>query len=635
VHSHGAFLFGGMLARALGTRHRFSATSVDQLPHHVAALLMYGHQLLLPVPDLDRTRFLLVLGANPVVSNGSLMTAPDVARRLKDIRARGGRIVVVDPRRSETAAIADEHYFVRPGTDALLLLALLHTLVADNRIEPGRLGSFTDGWDVVARSVAPFPPERVAGVTGIPAGRIRALAHEFAASSPAACYGRVGVSTQAFGGVCQWLIQVLNVATGNLDHPGGTMFTRPAFDLVELTARRRQHGHFATRRSRVRNLPNFGGEFPVATLADEILTPGEGQVRGLVTSAGNPVLSTPNGRQLDRALETLDVVVAIDFYVNETTRHAHLILPPTFALEHDHYDVVFHTLAIRNTAKYSPPLFAPDADTRHDWQILLELATRLHGGGLKDSIVAATTRAVLGRLGPDALLAWGLRQGPHGAGWRPWTHGLTLKKLKRAPHGLDLGPLEPCLPERLCTSNRRIRLAPEPLVADLARVETLLAHRERSSPVVADTGRSATSAPAVARPLVLIGRRELRSNNSWMHNCERLVRGQQRCTLMMHPADASSRDLCDGDQVRVISRVGSVEVRVEITDELMPGVVSLPHGWGHDRPGVSQRVSRQHAGASINDLTDDRAIDALCGTAAFSGVPVEVHGVATRTGSPV
>jgi anaerobic selenocysteine-containing dehydrogenase len=381
VHNHGSLLFGGLLTRALRTRNRFSATSVDQLPHHVAAHAMYGHQLLLPIPDIDRTRFLLVLGANPVVSNGSLMTAPGVARRLKDIRARGGRVVVVDPRRTETAAIADEHLFIRPGTDVLLLLALLRTLFAENRVAPGRLGAFTDGIEVLARSVAPFTPERVAPATGVPAERTRALAREFAASAPAVCYGRVGVSTQAFGGLCQWLIQALNIVTGNLDQPGGAMFTTPAFDLVDLTARRRQHGHFATRRSRVRQLPSFGGEFPVSALAEEILTPGAGQVRGLVTSAGNPVLSTPNGRQLDRALAGLDAMVAIDFYVNETTRHAHLILPPTFALEHDHYDVVFHVLAIRNTAKYSPPLFAPAAGARHDWQIMLELSTRLDRRG--------------------------------------------------------------------------------------------------------------------------------------------------------------------------------------------------------------------------------------------------------------
>jgi anaerobic selenocysteine-containing dehydrogenase len=651
VHNHGALLFGGLLSRALRTRHRFSATSVDQLPHHLAAYLMYGHQLLLPVPDLDRTRFLLVLGANPVVSNGSLMTAPDVARRLKAIRARGGRLVVVDPRRSETAAMADEHLFIRPGTDVLLLLALLHTLVAEERIAPGRLEAFTDGWDVLARAVEPFAPGRVAAATGIAADRLRGLARQFAASAPAVCYGRVGVSTQAFGGLCQWLIQALNIATGNLDRAGGAMFTRPAFDLVEQTARRRQQGHFATRRTRVRQLPNFGGEFPVAALAEEILTPGDGQIRGLLTSAGNPVLSTPNGRQLDRALATLDAMVAIDFYINETTRHAHVILPPTFALEHAHYDVVFHTLAIRNTAKYSPPLFAPAPGARHDWQILLELATRLNRRGVKNSVVAGVTRAVMGTLGPDAMLAWALRQGPYGAGWRPWG-GLTLRALKRARHGVDLGPLAPCLPERLFTRDRRIDLAPAVFLADLARVEaTLLGGGEtavRGSPGLKTRGSgsaekargsgsddppprgsedprgSADPRGSQDAPLVLIGRRELRSNNSWMHNCERLVKGPRRCTLQMHPADAGARGLGEGDTARVTSRVGHVEVPVEVTDEMMPGVVSLPHGWGHGRPGVLQRVATRDPGASINDLTDDQALDALCGTAAFSGVAVTV-----------
>ena len=642
VHNHGALLFGGLLSRALRTRHRFSATSVDQLPHHLAAYLMYGHQLLLPVPDLDRARFLLVLGANPVVSNGSLMTAPDVARRLKDIRARGGRVVVVDPRRSETAAMADEHLFIRPGTDVLLLLALLHTLFAEQRTAPGRLEAFTDGWDVLARAVEPFAPGRVAAATGIAADRMRGLARQFATSAPAVCYGRVGVSTQAFGGLCQWLIQALNIATGNLDRAGGAMFTRPAFDLVEQTARRRQHGHFATRRTRVRQLPNFGGEFPVAALAEEILTPGDGQIRGLLTSAGNPVLSTPNGGQLDRALATLDAMIAIDFYVNETTRHAHVILPPTFALEHGHYDVVFHTLAIRNTAKYSPPLFAPAPGARHDWQILLELATRLNRRGFKSSVVAGLTRAVTGTLGPDAMLAWALRQGPYGAGWRPWG-GLTLRALKRAPHGVDLGPLEPCLPERLFTRDRRIDLAPAVFVADLPRVgaslpdgdEPAVLHDEPGGDAAVPVARRADPGLRAGRcenargsedtRLVLIGRRELRSNNSWMHNCERLVKGPRRCTLQMHPADASARGLGEGDTVRVTSRVGHVEVPVEVTDGMMPGVVSLPHGWGHGRPGVLQRVATRDPGASINDLTDDRAIDALCGTAAFSGVAVKVE----------
>ncbi len=610
VHNWGSALFGRELPRALGTRNRFSATSVDQLPHHVVANFLFGHPLLLPVPDLDRTAFLLLLGANPVASNGSLMTAPDVTRRLKAIRERGGRLVVVDPRRTETAAIADQHFFIRPGTDALLLLSLLQVIFAEDLAKPGRLRDLVHGWDGVENLARRFPPERVAGPTGMAAEEIRALARDFAAAETAVCYGRMGLSTQAFGTLCQWLVQVLNVATGNLDRAGGAMFTRPAFDLVRADGRADPDGRFGKRRSRVRGLPGFAGELPVAALAEEILTPGPGQVRALVTAAGNPVLSTPNGRQLEGALEGLDFMVSIDFYVNETTRHAHLILPPTSPLEHDHYDLVFHLLAIRNTAKYSPALFPPEPGARHDWQIFLDLAARLDRRGGLAKLAGRPWRALQRRLGPRLLLRLALRFGPWGPGWRPFGQGLTLGRLEAAPHGIDLGPLEACLPGRLATLDRCIHLAPEALVADLERLEQRLLE------------------PAAVIPangsLLLLGRRHIRSNNSWMHNSLRLVKGRPRCTLLMHPDDAGRRGLADGEAARVSSRVGSVELPVEVTDAVMPGVVSIPHGWGHDRPGTALRVAREHAGVSVNDLTDELLLDDLCGNAALNGVPVEV-----------
>jgi anaerobic selenocysteine-containing dehydrogenase len=602
VHNHGALLFSQVFLRTLRSRSLYSATSVDQLPHMLAALLMFGHQLLMPVPDVDRTSFLLVLGGNPLASNGSIMTAAGIERRLKELRSRGGRLVVVDPRRTETAAIADQYLAIRPGTDALFLLALLHTVFAEGLARPGRLAGFADGLPDVERAAAGFPPEDVAAATGIPAPAIRDLARQFAGASAAVAYGRVGVSTQGFGGLCAWLVNVLNAVTGNLDRAGGAMLTRPAADLVAMADRIGQRGSFDRRRSRVRGLPEFGGEWPVATLADEIETPGEAQVRALVTVAGNPVLSAPNGGRLDRALGGLDFMVSVDFYLNETTRHAHLILPPTFALERDHYDVAFHLLAVRNTAKYSPALFAKPADARHDWEILLELATRLDA--LRGRRVrAALTRAVLGRLGPTGLVAGLLRAGPYGAGWRPFGGGLTLGRLKDAPHGIDLGPLEPCLPDRLRTSDRRIALAPAPFLADIERLR----------------------AGVPANGLVMIGRRHLRSNNSWMHNSERLVKGADRCTLQMNPEDAAARGLATGQRVTVTSRVGSVDVPLEVTDALRPGVVCLPHGFGHGRDGVRLSVARAHAGASANDLNDDQRVDGLCGTAAFSGTPVEVR----------
>jgi len=615
VHSYSALLSGTLFSRALRSHNRYSATSVDQLPHHFAAYHMYGHQLLIPIPDLDRTRFLLVLGANPVTSNGSLMSAPDVARRVKDIRGRGGKVVVVDPRRTETARLADTHLFIRPGTDAFLLLGLLHTVFAEGIARPARLETIAQGWEAMRDVAAAWPPERVAPACGIDAGEIRQLARDFAAADGAVCYGRMGASTQRFGALSQWLIQVLNIATGNLDRPGGALLTHPAFDLVALATSLGQRGHFDRRRTRVRGLPEFGGEFPVAALAEEILTPGDGRIRALVTAAGNPVLSTPNGTQLERALERLDFMVAIDFYVNETTRHAHVILPPTFALERDHYDLVFHALAIRNTAKYSLPLFAPAAEARHDWEIFDALRGRIEQ--LDPSRAGSPYVRWLTRwMNPRRALGRGLRFGPYGAGWNPFGAGLSLGRLAQEPHGVDLGPLKPCLPERLATQDKSIRLAPEPMLRDVARLEAALADRPE----------------AVDGRLSLIGRRDLRTNNSWMHNSRRLVKGPARCSLLIHPRDAARRAIADGALVKVSSRTGAVELPAEVTDAMMPGVVSIPHGWGHHRHGIRLAVAARHAGVSVNDLTDDEALDELCGNAALNGVQVTVELVTRKAG---
>ncbi|HKP37760.1 MAG TPA: molybdopterin-dependent oxidoreductase [Pyrinomonadaceae bacterium] len=628
VHNYGALLFAPGFIRILRTRNRFSATSVDQLAHHVAAYLMFGHQLLLPIPDLERTQFFLILGANPAASNGSMMTAPGMPGRLQEIRERGGKVILIDPRRNETAKLVDQHLFIRPGTDVLLLLALLHVVFAEGLDRIGPTASFTDGVERVRAIVAEFPPEKVAPITGIDANQIRELAREFAAAESAVCYGRIGVSTQEFGGVCQWLINVLNAVTDNLDNPGGAMFTLPAFDPVTASESLAPRGSFGRWHSRVRNLPEFGGELPVAALAEEILTEGDGQIRALVTSAGNPVLSTPNGRELDRALSSLDFMVSIDFYVNETTKHAHIILPPTSPLERGHYDIAFHLLGVRNIAKFSPALFEPDGDARHDWEIFFELQTRMEDPG----VLGRVKRKLLKRfLGPERMLDLGLRFGPYGGKLNPFSSansavndnrrrepryrggrgGLTLKKLKAAPHGIDLGPLKPCLPKRLRTADKRIQLAPQALVKDVERVKAKFAHQASVLPVNGE--------------LLLIGRRQLRSNNSWMHNSERLVKGKTQCTILMHPQDAAHRQLVSGQKAMVRSRAGSVEAPIEVSDEMMPGVVCMPHGWGHDRPGIQLAVAQQHAGGSINDVTDNLAIDALCGAAAFSGVSVEVE----------
>lgn len=603
VHNSGTMLSAPQFFRALRTRNRFSATSVDQLPHHFAAYFMFGHQLLLPVPDIDQTDYFLILGANPLASNGSLMTAPGFANRLRSLQNRGGKFVVIDPRRTETAAKADAHHFIRPGTDVLLLLALLHTLFAENRIQPGQ---HISGVENIKNIVTDFPPEKVVTATGIDAQTIRQLAYDFADAESAVCYGRFGVSTQEFGAVCQWLINVVNIVTGNFDRPGGAMFTRPAIDTVQQPGRR---GHYGKWHSRVRGLPEFGGELPVAVLAEEILTPGDGQIKALVTSAGNPVLSTPNGTRLEQALEQLEFMVSVDIYINETTRHADIILPPTCSLETDHYDLAFHILAVRNTAKYSTALFQPQNGAKPDWQIFRELHKRLQA---KQGRRSSPKGMLQNYLTPERMLDLGLRRGPYG-GWGGRflaKDGLSLRKLKKQVHGIDLGPLQPCLPARLFTEDKKIHLAPEVIVADLERLRKVFFNREKAQKSEFD--------------LVLIGRRQLRSNNSWMHNSERLVKGKARCTLLMHPQDASERGIRDGQTVQVASRTGHIHIPVQVSHDITPGVVSLPHGWGHDRPGVKLHIARKYPGVSINDLTDDTLVDELSGNAAFSGVPVKI-----------
>jgi anaerobic selenocysteine-containing dehydrogenase len=536
------------------------------------------------------------------------MTAPGVSRRLEEIRERGGKVIVIDPRANETVKFADRHLFIRPGTDVYLLLSLLN-VVFEKRIN--RSAAVVKNPEAIAQIVEGFTPERVAPVTGIDATEIRQLAEEFLEAESAVCYGRIGLSTQEFGAVCQWLINVLNIVTGNFDREGGAMFTLPAFDPITAPESLAPRGSFGRWRSRVRNLPEFAGELPVAALAEEIQTEGPGQIKALVTLAGNPVLSTPNGRQLDRALDGLEFMVSIDPYINETTSHANIILPPASILERGHYDLALHLLAVRNTAKFSSPMFERSGDTRHDWEILLELQTRIEGNGVGKRIKRSVVR---GFLGPERMLDLGLRFGPHGAKFNPFSNGLTLGRLKKAVHGIDLGPLKPCLPERLRTSDKKIDLAPEVFVKDIERVKLKF-----------------DSASSLNGHLLLIGRRQLRSNNSWLHNSHRLVRSNSTkpdCTLLINPSDASERQLKNGEQVRVESRVGCIVLPVEVSDEMMRGVVSIPHGWGHDRNGNRLEVAQQVAGASINDLTDNLAIDAVCGTAAFNGTPVKVESAA-------
>jgi anaerobic selenocysteine-containing dehydrogenase len=587
VHNIGTLLHVAQLARVLRTRNAFSATSVDQLPSQLIALLMFGHQFLLPIPDIDRTDYFLILGGNPVASNGSLMTAPDVTKRLADIRKRGGKVVLIDPRRTETAAVASEHHFIRPASDAALLMAMINTMKEEGLFRIARPEQL-NGLDAALAAIAEVTPEVAAGATGIDADTIRRIAREFAAAPSAVCYGRVGNTLQAFGTLNQWLVQLVNIVTGNLDREGGALVTQP---LIPITGPGTRRGHYAKWTSRVSGLPETGGELPVAVLAEEILTAGDGQIRGMLTTCGNPVLSTPDGRTLDQALDSLEFMLSIDIYLNETTRHADLILPPTSSLNHDHYDLIFNALAIRNVARFNAAIWPRPDDERYDWEIFRELCSRLAARLDREHTPLSSTAGVI-----EAMLNQGAA-----------AHGVSMSTLVEAEHGIDFGPLAPSLYQRLETPDRKIDCAPAPLLADVARFR---AHLADATP-----------------PFRLIGRRHLRSNNSWMHNSQRLIKGKPRDQLMMHPDDLAVLGLTDGQTVEVRARAGSVRIAVEATDTLMRGVVSLPHGFGHTRPGTRLGIAEQNAGASYNDLTDAGAVDAVSGNAALNGVPVEIVAV--------
>jgi len=629
VHNLSGTLYSRLLLRVLGTRNVFTASTVDQRPKEISSALMFGTMVSHPVPDLDRTSYLLLLGANPLASNGSLATAPDWPGRLRRIRERGGAVVVVDPKRTRTAERASEHVPIRPGTDAQFLMAMVHTLFADRLVDPGDgVRGFVSGVDVVAGLAGDFTPEAVAPLCGIGADTIRRLARELAAAPSAAVYGRTGTCTQEFGTITSWLVDVLNVLTGNLDRPGGAMFPKPAAGGPNTLGRPRygRETRIGRWRSRVRGLPESFGELPVACLAEEIETPGEGQVRALITIAGNPALSAPNSGRLQRTLASLELLVCVDFYINETTRHADVILPAPSPLARGHYDLAFYLFALRNVANYSPPVFPLEPGELDEWQILSKLALAAQGLGadadpaladdaairvLVERAVAdphspfheRTTDEVLAELaprtGPERMLDFMLRAGPY---------RLTLDTLLENPHGVDLGPLEPRLPEVLRTPSGMVELAPEPLVADVERLRASLAR-------AADGDDGA---------LVLIGRRHLRSNNSWMHNIGTLVKGKARCTLQVNPADAARIGLEDGGAARVSSRTGALVAPVELTDAVAPGVVSLPHGWGHDLPGVAMAVAQAHAGVNSNLLADDERYDELSGNAVLNGIPVQV-----------
>jgi anaerobic selenocysteine-containing dehydrogenase len=635
VHNMAGTLYNTVLIRALGTANLYTATSVDQMPKQVSCAFMFGSGLTIPIPDVDRTDHMVVLGANPYVSNGSLFTAPDLPGRLRALRARGGKLVVVDPGRTETARHADEHHAIVPGTDAHLLFAMVHTLFDEGLARPGRLEEHLAGVEVVRELATGFAPERVAEVTGIAADDIRRMARELAAAERAVVYGRIGTCVQEFGTLASWLVDVMNALTGNLDRPGGAMFTKPATGLSNTagTPGVGQGARFGRRRTKVRGLAEHFKEFPVAALAEEILDAGDDRIRALVTVAGNPAVSTPGARRLERALEQLDFMVSVDIYLNDTTRHADVILPGQSNLTRSHYDFAFTALSCRNVANYSPAALPLEDGMLPEWEVLLRLAGVASGQGpgadtaaFLDEITARVLlqrglqnpqspafgvpeddawAAVEERRGPERLLDVLLQTGPYGAAFGREPEGLSLDRLIEAPHGVDLGPLEPRVPEVLRTPSGKVELAPEDVVADVDRLRASLDRRR-------DGG------------LVLVGRRQLRSNNSWMHNLPSLAGGSNRCTMQVHPDDAERIGLEEGKLARVSSSAGSLDVEVEVTDIVRPGVVSIPHGWGDGNGLVRASVAAGQPAANSNALAPPELIDDLSGNAVLNGIPVSV-----------
>jgi anaerobic selenocysteine-containing dehydrogenase len=625
AHKMALLLYGPRLRKALGTRNLFSASTLDQMPKHLSSGLMFGHLFSIPVPDIVRCDYLLMLGANPMASNGSLWTVPDFRGKAKAMRSRGGKLVVIDPRRTETAALADAHHFIRPGADVFLLLALVHTLFDENLVRLGRLAPFVNGVDAVQSAVQPFAPEAVAGRCGIGAPVIRGMARDLAAASRAAVYGRIGTCTQEYGTLASWLVDVLNTLTGRLDEPGGAMFPKAAAFARNTAGTQGSGSGVAVGRykSRVSGAPEVFGELPMTCLAEEIETPGQGQVRALIAVASNPVLSSPNGPRLAAALDSLDFMVSMDIYVNETSRHADVILPAPSPLEDSHYDVAFPQLSWRNHARYSAAVFDLPPGQLPEWAILLKLAAIVEGGDahahpaqlddeqfsreaakLFGEHAAAVIESTRHLKGPERLLDVALRSGPYGDRFGRQPAGLNLQKVQGAPGGVDLGELGPRIPELLRTPSGKIELAPPALLADLQRPARDLAQR----------------APA----MVIVGRRDVRSNNSWMHNLPLLAKGPERCTALVHPSDALRLGLADGAMASISSRSGAIEARIELCGDMMPGVVSLPHGWGHGLPGSRLGLAAQRPGVNLNELMDESWRDPLSGNAVLNGMPVEL-----------
>ncbi|MDJ0869325.1 MAG: molybdopterin-dependent oxidoreductase [Myxococcota bacterium] len=609
VHDFGAALVRAGFMAALGSHNCYSAGSQDTSPRFAASWHLYGSSLATPIPDLERTDHLLCIGANPLVSNGSLLTAPDMRRRLRALRARGGRLVVVDPRRTETAREADEHVAILPGGDAALLLGMVRVLLDEGLAEREAIAGQARGFDRVEPTLRALDPDALARSAGLPFETIARLAREFVAAPTSAAYSRIGVCNSRHGTLATWATDLLNFVAGRMGVPGGSMFTTPAVDLTRLSRLPGFDGHDRFR-SRVRGLPETLGDLPSACLAEEIETPGEGQVRALVTYAGNPVLSVPNGNRLDAALEQLDFMVSIDIYLNETTRHADLVLPPAWSLTESHYDLLFAPVAVRNFARWSPPVVEPPEDSRADWEILVGLAEALGGGmsgtGPLDALLRGLSRVGV-RVTPEHVLDLLLRTGAHGDRFGLRRDGLSLAKLRAMPHGADLGPLEPGIARRVLHRDGLVHLDAEPFLAALD-----------------DWARDPAAGTPEEGELLLVGRREVRTCNSWMHNVPALVSGRERCVLLVHPDDAARAGVADGDTALLESRVHRGPVPVKVSDEMRPGVVSLPHGWGHGKAATTMRTAGSRPGVSFNDWSDDAPTEPVVGQSILNGVPVRL-----------
>ncbi len=599
VHNYGAMMYVAALKKAIRSKNNFSATSMDQLPHHFTSHFMFGNGMIMPIPDINRTEYMIIMGANPSASNGSIMSAAGVQKRLRDIQQRGGKYIVIDPRLTETAKSADEHLFIQPGTDVYFLLAMLHIIVKKKKYDVKHIQSYITGLEDILLMASSYTPEKVSQITGIAVNDITRITQEYLSKEKAVLYGRMGVSTQSHGGLCHWLINLINILTGHFDKEGGAMFTNPA---VPVVGNKKGHKPYARWKSRVSGLPEFQGELPVSVMVEEMVTKGKGQIKAMITHAGNPVLSSPNGDRLDMALGGLDFMVSIDIYLNETTKHADIILPPTTGLEIDHYDLIFNSFAVSNNAKFSEALFPPKNGQLHDWQIFKALTKRLSKKKLSWLFRIST---------PKLWLKLALLNGPYGnfSNVKRLFTGLTLRKIKKSVHGLDLGPLIPMFPKLLKTKDQKINLAPKLFMDQL---ETLYAEFTTKNQELLEN------------EFRLIGRRHLRSNNSWMHNAEKLVSGKNRCTMMMNTFDAERLRLKNNEEVTVKSEVGEIRIPVEVTKNMMSGVVSIPHGFGHHKNGIKLKVAEAHAGVSVNDITDHNRIDTLTGNAAFSGQIVSI-----------